>query len=81
MCQNIAEIVSRFFANVPAYDTAEIKDAGWFYKPKTLDTFVEPDIRLKEGSLANTKIWLFTAPGAVGKSTYAKQLANVAHAI
>lgn len=81
MCQNISEIVSTFFANVPAYNRADIVEKGWFYEPETVKPFVEPGISLKDGSLAQSKIWLFTAPGAVGKSTYAKELANAAHAI
>lgn len=81
MCQNISEIVSTFFANVPAYDRAGIVEKGWSYEPETVKPFVEPGISLKEGPLAQSNIWLFTAPGAVGKSTYAKELGNAARAI
>lgn len=81
MCKNISEIVATFFAGVPDYNRTGIVEKGWFYEPETVKPFVEPGISIKEGPLSQSKIWLVTAPGAVGKSTYAKELANAAHAI
>ena len=48
---------------------------GWSVEQTTNPSFVEADLRLREsfGGL-NAPIWLVAAPGAVGKSTLAKQI-------
>ena len=55
---------------------------GWSTECTPLDSFVEPSIALRlEQSLLDQPIWLIAAPGAVGKSTLAKQICSVTNAV
>lgn len=77
------EIIARdFFPSVPAYNPSSIKVAGWTVSPSETASFVEPPlVASSDGDFQNSKIWLISAPGAVGKSTFAKQLARKTGAI
>jgi len=56
--------------------------AGWNFNTTARKGFVEPDICLREGyEDIESKVWLVAAPGAVGKSTLARQIAAVTGAI
>lgn len=48
---------------------------GWSIEPSSNQSFVEADLRLREGfgNLAAT-VWFVAAPGAVGKSTLAREI-------
>lgn len=55
---------------------------GWAADCEQLDSFVEPSIALRsEQPLLDQPIWLIAAPGAVGKSTLAKQICSVTSAV
>lgn len=71
------EIIARdFFPSVPAYNPSSIKVTGWTVAPSEMASFVEPPlVASSDRNLQDSKIWLISAPGAVGKSTFAKQLA------
>lgn len=56
--------------------------AGWYLPAKDIPFFVEPKLSLREDfSDLASRIWLVSAPGAVGKSTLAKRIANQVNAI
>lgn len=74
----IREIVDRFFSDVPDYPAGDL--AGWERPKGTNEYFVEPSLT-QTVSDAGARIWLFSAPGAVGKSTYARELAAAAGAV
>jgi hypothetical protein len=49
--------------------------AGWFIEATRNPSFVEAELRLREGyDDLTVPIWLVAAPGAVGKSTLAKEI-------
>lgn len=75
MSLSIAQIQRDFFSG--AEQAKELSLVGWTSDPEANSTFVEPPLVVKsdEESL-NAKIWLVSAPGAVGKSTFARQLAK-----
>lgn len=55
---------------------------GWSTACKQLDSFVEPSVALRfEQPIYDQPIWLIAAPGAVGKSTLAKQICSVTNAV
>lgn len=45
------------------------------YVSEGLDRFVAPEVRLESGSASDSQIVLISAPGAVGKSTLAREIA------
>jgi hypothetical protein len=52
--------------------------AGWHPKPAALPEFIEPRLAAREGLQPDhPQVILVAAPGAVGKSVYASQLAQV----
>ena len=56
--------------------TNEMKLKGWALIHETNPRFVEPDLILRSGfENIESPVWLIAAPGAVGKSTFARQLA------
>lgn len=75
-------IKQKFFPSVPVYNSSSINVTGWTVSPQELTSFVEPPLVVSnENNLHNSKIWLISAPGAVGKTTFAKQLARKTGAI
>lgn len=79
---SIEIIAQDFFPSVPLYESSSISEAGWTISPSETSSFVEPPLVVSgEEKLQNSKIWLISAPGAVGKSTFAKQLARKTGAI
>lgn len=73
---SIEMIARNFFDGVPSYERASFSGAGWTLTPSSMPEFVEPPLKINEGGdFTASKIWLISAPGAVGKSTFAKQLA------
>lgn len=59
-------------ANRPASSQLE----GWNENPSTIDGFVEPQLTLLEGDPETAKILIVAAPGAVGKSSFARELGH-----
>ncbi len=56
--------------------------AGWNFNPSARKGFVEPNVTLRDGyDNIGSKVWLVAAPGAVGKSTLARQMAAVTGAV
>lgn len=49
---------------------------GWLSAVSAPAGFVEPELTLVEGDPASAKLFVISAPGAVGKSTYATALAQ-----
>lgn len=49
---------------------------GWNNAPSPIDGFVEPELTLLEGDPSTAKILIVAAPGAVGKSSFARYLAS-----
>jgi len=48
---------------------------GWIFDNQPNSYFVEPDLALREGfGDSKSSIWLIAAPGAVGKSTFAREI-------
>ena len=55
---------------------------GWAADCGRLDSYVEAGLSLREdGSSLDQPVWLIAAPGAVGKSTLAKEICSVTHAV
>lgn len=82
MSLSIKTIAQDFFSSVPAYNLSSTNVAGWTSAPSETASFVEPPlVTSNECDFQNSKIWLISAPGAVGKSTFAKQLARKTGAI
>lgn len=75
----IKEIVEQYFSDVPEYPIGNL--TGWECPEEKEEYFVEPRLTQTTDSARNPKVWLFSAPGAVGKSTYAKELAAAAGAV
>jgi hypothetical protein len=49
--------------------------AGWTVEPKPNPSFVEADLELRQGfDDLNAPVWFIAAPGAVGKSTLAREI-------
>ena len=48
--------------------------AGWSAFPEPVDGFIEPELTLREGDPETAKILVVAAPGAVGKSSFARHL-------
>jgi hypothetical protein len=49
---------------------------GWNADPEPINGFVEPELTLLEGNPEAAKILIIAAPGAVGKSSFARYLAS-----
>jgi hypothetical protein len=47
---------------------------GWSARPEIVEGFVEPELTLREGDPETAKILIVAAPGAVGKSSFARHL-------
>lgn len=47
---------------------------GWSESPEAVEGFVEPELTLREGDPETAKILIVAAPGAVGKSSFARRL-------
>lgn len=77
------DIISQhYLADVPSYDSANITEKGWFTTHPQLASFVEPPLHANEdANFPEAKIWLISAPGAVGKTTFAQELARRTGAI
>ncbi len=55
---------------------------GWTAECGRLDSFVEASLALRsDAALLSQPVWLIAAPGAVGKSTLAKEICSVTSAI
>ena len=52
------------------------KLAGWVGVPDEVAGFVEPTLTLMEGDASTAKILIVSAPGAVGKSSFARHLSR-----
>lgn len=78
---DIAKIAATYFRNVPDYKEAigAQSEAGWMPDLPAEPCFVEPGIHIS-GDL-HAPVWLVNAPGAMGKSMYAKALARRCGAI
>lgn len=78
---DIAKIAATYFPDVPDYkdDIGDRQEAGWVSDVPAEPVFVEPGIRTS-GDL-HSCVWLVDAPGAMGKSMYAKALARQCGAI
>jgi hypothetical protein len=48
--------------------------AGWSARPDGVEGFVEPELTVREGDPESAKILIVAAPGAVGKSSFARHL-------
>ncbi len=55
---------------------AEAKLAGWLVGIQDDDAFVEPHLRIVQGEPSTARVIVVAAPGAVGKSTYARTLGS-----
>ncbi|UPG72492.1 hypothetical protein MVG78_18755 [Roseomonas gilardii subsp. gilardii] len=55
---------------------SDSKIKGWYGKAQAKDEFVEPRLSLIDGDPETSKIFIISAPGAVGKSTLASILSN-----
>ena len=79
---SIETISERYLKDVPSYDGLAITGQGWITKPVQLPSFVEPPLSAKEDqNFSGAKIWLVSAPGAVGKTTFAQELARYSGAL
>lgn len=54
----------------------ESKIQGWTSRHNQVSGFVEPRVRLTSGDVDGTRIFILSAPGAVGKSTLARAIAS-----
>lgn len=54
---------------------------GWTSEPSSVPGFVEPNLTLVDGDPDAAKLILIAAPGAVGKSSYARALASAANLV
>ena len=57
------------------------KRAGWLVDSRVDQAFVEPTLRLLQGDPVTARILVIAAPGAVGKSTYARSIGASANAV
>ena len=72
---NIESIANNFFPDVPSNEHMLLDEEGWTTTPPSVPGFVQPPLIVNdEDVLYSSKIWLISAPGAVGKSSFAKQL-------
>lgn len=56
--------------------------AGWTASCQPLDSYVEAGLALRAGNASlDQPVWLIAAPGAVGKSTLAKEICSATHAV
>lgn len=57
---------------------SQSKLGGWLAAPDDVPGFIEPELILKEGNPETARIIIVSAPGAVGKSTFAKRIGRIA---
>lgn len=81
MAYSIEEFWTQRFAGVTSHPNAK-PVLGWGFDLPRLDAYVEAGLSLREGyeDLAQ-KVWLIGAPGAVGKSTLAKEICAATGAV
>jgi hypothetical protein len=60
---------------------AASKLSGWYSGVKAVPGFVEPTLTIVEGDPAAARLLIIAAPGAVGKSSYAKALAAATNSV
>lgn len=64
-----------------ANTTAPSKISGWLSAESVVPGFVEPTLTIVEGDPKVARLVIIAAPGAVGKSSYAKALASATKAV
>ena len=64
-----------------AASQAESKLEGWKSSATSPDGFVEPKLKILEGDPHTARILIIAAPGAVGKSSYARALAAATNSV
>ncbi|WGD29866.1 hypothetical protein AncyloWKF20_19265 [Ancylobacter sp. WKF20] len=57
------------------------KEPGWIVDSQVDQAFVEPTLKILQGDPTTARILIIAAPGAVGKSTYARSIGARANAV
>lgn len=78
---DIRSIAQKYFISVPDYSHLNVNIKGCYAKPYQDPCFVEPGLSMISKGKDEAKVWLFSAPGAMGKSVYARRLAETIGAI
>lgn len=74
MLLSVSDICSKSFVNIVRQSNRPVIP-GWYSSISSKPSFIEPDLLLRHDfDNVSSPVWLVSAPGAVGKSTLAKEL-------